>query len=173
MHVSRIERGLVIKLSLLHACRLAAVVGLDLSFRAFPGGSPVHDAAHRALLDRARAAVRSPGAIWHYEVPLPLPDDQRAWDSVLELAASVGRLPLEAETRLSDVQALQRRVKLKLRDDPTVDRVVLLIADTKHNRMVLREHADALWADFPLDRKAILAALGAGQMPAASGWMLV
>ena len=106
VHVGRIERGMVPRLSLYHACRLAAVVGLDLSVKAYPGGNPIRDAAHLALLERAKVALPTPGT-WHREVPLPLAEDQRAWDSLLQLAA--GRVGFEAETRLTDLQALQRK----------------------------------------------------------------
>ena len=44
---------------------------------------------------------------------------------------------VEAETRLDDLQALERRVRLKQRD-LGVRRVILLVADTRHNRAVLR-----------------------------------
>ena len=169
-HVSRIERGLVQNLSLYQACRLASVVGLDLSIKAYPGGSPVRDAAHRSILDRARARLPAAGS-WHYEVPLPIPDDPRAWDGLLEMVA--GRTSFEAESHVSDIQALQRRLQLKQRDDPSIGAVVLVLADTRHNRGVMREYGEALRADFPLDREAIAASLAAGRVPAANGLMLV
>ncbi len=170
VHIGRIERGMVPRLSIYHACRLAAVVGLDLSVKAYPGGSPIRDAAHLALLARGRAALPGPGT-WHREVPLPLSDDQRAWDALLQSVA--GRIAFEAETRLGDLQALQRRVALKRRDDPSIGAVVLLVAASRHNRRILREHGDALAADFPLDSEAIAKALAAGRIPAANGLILI
>jgi transcriptional regulator with XRE-family HTH domain len=67
--VSRIERGDVPLVSLSNLARLLAVVGLELSARAFPAGPPIRDAAHRALLERFRARV-SPTIAWRFEVPL-------------------------------------------------------------------------------------------------------
>ena len=46
---------------------------------------------------------------------------------------------MEMEMRIRDAQALERRMELKWRDDP-VDSLVLLVADTKHNREILRGH---------------------------------
>ncbi len=166
VHVSRIERGKVLDLGILTAFRLAAVVGLDLSFRAYPSGNPVRDVAHLKLLDRACQSL-GPGAHWQGEVPLPLPGDQRAWDRVLRLAQR--GLALEGETRLSDLQALQRRLLLKLRDDPSIDVLVLAIADTRNNRQIFRESGAVLREDFPLDARAVRRALAASQVPAANG----
>ena len=46
------------------------------------------------------------------------------------------RRPAEAETVLDDVQALERRLALKVRDGG-VDGVILVIADTARNRRAL------------------------------------
>jgi transcriptional regulator with XRE-family HTH domain len=169
-HVSRIESGMVPRLSFHHACRLAAVVGLDLSIRTYPSGSPIRDAAHRALLDRARAALPAVGK-WHYEVPLPVPDDQRSWDAVLEIGP--GRVSFEAETHLADLQALQRKMMLKRRDDPSIAAAVLVVANTRHNRLVLLEHGEAIRADYPLDLPSLAKTLGAGRLPPANGVIVV
>ena len=115
--VSRIENAQVPEVPLSRMARLLAVVGLELSARAYPAGSPIRDQGHRALLDRLRARA-SPAVVWRFEVPLGRSGDQRAWDAVLLIA---GRpLAVEAETRPRDVQALQRRVSMKLRDDREV-----------------------------------------------------
>ena len=69
--------------------------------------------------------------------------DQRAWDAVITTVAQAGDgrprrclIGVEAETRLRDLQALQRRLALKRRDGG-VDRVILLVADTRSNRAIL------------------------------------
>ena len=168
--VSRIERGDVPRVPLSNLARLLAVVGLELSARAYPAGPPIRDAAHRALLERLRARV-SPAAAWRFEVPVANAGDQRAWDADLLLGAR--RLAVEAETRPRDIQALQRRVALKRRDDPDVSAVVLLLADTRHNRALVREHGEALRADFPAPAGEILRALNEGRVPDGSGILLV
>ncbi len=167
--VSRIERAQPKCLSIRQIARLLAVVGLELSARAYPAGPPIRDAAHRGLLDRFRARV-APSVAWRFEVPVGRAGDLRAWDAVLLVGAV--ELGLEAETRPRDVQALQRRVALKRRDDPGVSGVVLLLADTRHNRALLREHGEALRGDFPVPAAALLEALSDGRDPGGSGIVL-
>jgi hypothetical protein len=168
--VSRIERGEAPGLSILQATRLAAVVGLDLAVRAYPAGSPIRDAAHRGLLERGRSHLPG-GSAWHFEVPLPLSGDGRAWDAVVELSS--GRVAIEAETRLGDIQSLQRRLALKRRDDPSIGAVVLLLSNTRHNRQVLREHGEAMRVGMPLDAAAVRAALSLGRVPSGDGIVVV
>lgn len=160
--VGRIEAAIAPRVSLAELARLLAVVGLELSARAYPAGPPIRGAAHRALIERFRTRV-APTIAWRFEVPHGRAGDQRAWDAVMLIGAA--ELAVEAETRPPDVQALQRRVTLKLRDDPGVSRLVLLLANTRHNRGLLREHGEALRADFPLTGAPILAALAAGRDP--------
>ncbi|MEX2011485.1 MAG: hypothetical protein WEF51_04515 [Chloroflexota bacterium] len=75
---------------------------------------------------------------------------------------------IEAETRLSDSQALERRIALKIRDGGP-GHVLLLVADTRSNRQALETLRDGLRATFPLDRRSILGALRDGRDPGASG----
>ncbi len=95
------------------------------------------------------------------EVPVTNdPADRRAWDSVLDTQP----LPthVEAETQLRDVQAVQRRLALKKRDGEP-GRLILLVADTRANRAVLRSNpfGDA----FPVTASSALAALARGNDP--------
>lgn len=74
----------------------------------------------------------------------------------------------EAETRLGDLQAVERKALLKQRDGH-LDRIVLLIADSRGNRAVLDQHRENLRGSFPLDTRAILAAIAAGRLPSGNG----
>lgn len=98
--VARIEDGNVPNVSLHHLARLLAVVGLELGARAYPGGRPIRDEAHRRLLDRLRAHV-SEQVRWRYEVPVAAAGDARAWDAVIRSGGA--SIAVEAETRLCDV----------------------------------------------------------------------
>ena len=75
---------------------------------------------------------------------------------------------LEAETVIADLQAADRRIARKLRD-AGADRVILLVADTKGNRRVIREFGDLLAERYPLRTRVILRRLRTGQLPEASG----
>jgi transcriptional regulator with XRE-family HTH domain len=164
----RTERGLVHNVSIDRLCRAATVVGLQLSVRFYPSGDPVRDSAHSQLLAafRSRLPTATP---WTTEVPLPIPGDLRALDAQANLDRVVG---IEAETHLTDLQALERRLALKKRD-AQLDRLVLLVADTKHNRDVLGIHRNALRPSFPLDTRGMLVHLARGIAPPADGIVLL
>jgi hypothetical protein len=102
---------------------------------------------------------------WRSEVPVGGYGDLRAWDVVLDVGMLVA---VDAETRLHDMQALQRRCETKLRDSG-LGRLVLLVAATPHNRAVLRDHRIALASTFPLDTGEVMRALRAGTAPARNG----
>jgi hypothetical protein len=117
------------------------------------------------LLERLRANLH-PSLSWRTEVPLPGPGEQRAWDAVVSLG--LVQMGVEAETVLSDVQAQTRRVILKQRDGG-LDRMILLIADTRHNRAALTTCRASLRETFPLDTPAILSGIRAGSIPEKNG----
>ncbi|HET7702235.1 MAG TPA: hypothetical protein VFK35_02470 [Candidatus Limnocylindrales bacterium] len=96
--------------------------------------------------------------------------DRRAWDLVID--GPGWSIPVEAETRLRDVQALQRKVALKCRDGG-FDRVLLLVADTRHNRRVLRLASAGFAASHPVRGRDALAALQAGNLPEGSAIVLL
>ncbi|HXX60693.1 MAG TPA: helix-turn-helix transcriptional regulator [Candidatus Sulfotelmatobacter sp.] len=164
-HVSRLERGMVHRVDLVALARIMATVGLDLSLRAYPGGRALRDQAHLALLTRLRTRL---APVWrcHLEVPVVGHGDPRAWDLVARLP-TVG-IAFEGEMKLYDVQAQTRRQIAKFHDG-SVDRLILVVADTRHNAVVLRDARTLLAGDFPLDTRTVLAALGAGRDPGANG----
>ncbi len=148
---------------------MGSVLGLDIPLRTFPSGEPIRDAAQLALLARLRVLLPST-VRWRTEVPLAIQGDRRAWDAVID--GRGWRVPVDAETRLRDVQAVSRRVALKRRDDRS-ELVVLLVADTRHNRHVLRLAAADLAGDFPVRGSKALAAMVAGERPAGSAITLL
>lgn len=163
--VSRIERCLAPWVALDVLCRIAVALGLDPSLRMFPAGPPLRDRAHLALLERLRAEL--PRSIrWQVEVPLPIPGDPRAWDA--SVSSARWRIGVEAETKLHDLQALERRIGLKQRDAGGIP-VIILINDTRGNRTVLATARESLRSLAPLDTRAVLTALRAGQPPRDSG----
>ena len=161
--VSRVERAERVA-TIETIALLCAALGLRLSIKLYPDGSPVRDASQLRLLGRLRAQIHAIW-VWASEVLVGTTGDQRAWDVRLSGPGTIG---IDAETRLHDLQALQRRCEAKARDSG-VDRVVLLVADTHHNRRVLCEHRETLRSTFPLDTKAVMAALRAGELPATNG----
>jgi transcriptional regulator with XRE-family HTH domain len=145
------------------AC-IGGVVGLDIRMNAYVGGDRIRDAGQQRLLGRLKREL-DPNLRWRTEVPLSSDGDRRAWDAVISTPG--WRIGVEAETVLLDVQMVERKVELKRRDGG-VDHVMLLVADTRRNRLALAS-ALAAFAGFPLRTRDLLAALRAGRNPGASG----
>jgi hypothetical protein len=101
---------------------------------------------------------------------LRLERDLRAWDAVI--GGPGWSVPIDAETRVRDVQALARREALKRRDDGAAT-MILLVADTRHNRQVLRLAKMHLVGDFPIDGRVVVAALSRGEPPSGSAIVLM
>lgn len=167
--MSRIERGRSPHVSLERVVTVLAVVGLDLGARAYPAGPPIRDLAHLRLLARFRGRIGSSWR-WRPEVAIGSAGDARAWDGVLTRNGQA--VAVEGETRLHDVQALLRRVAGKRRDGG-VDRLVLVVADTRANREVVRIARPELVAAFPADSRRAWPALAAGMLPPDDAVVLV
>jgi transcriptional regulator with XRE-family HTH domain len=166
---SRIERGLTPEVSILRMTQLAEVVGLELSVRLFAGGSPIRDDAHAALLGRCRDKMH-PSLRWSIEVPLPNPGDDRAWDAMV--SGPGWRYGIEAETAPRDVQALSRRLALKLRDGG-VDAILLVLPRTRRAREFLTASRAMLDAAFPIPGATALARLKDGLDPGGGSIILL
>jgi hypothetical protein len=150
--------------------RMAAANGYKLVVRAYPDADPIRDVAHARLLERLRRRLVAP-LVWRSEAPLPEPGDLRGWDS--NVFRGTARVAVEAETRIRDGQALERRLALKLRDDPRIDIVILLVADTAANRRALPLIREQLRSMFPADGREVLAALTTGELPTRSGIVML
>jgi transcriptional regulator with XRE-family HTH domain len=158
--IRRLERGDRAATTIDLAARISAAVGLELAVSLHPNGDPLRDRGHLQLL--ARLARRLPSGLrWRVEVPVPITGDLRSGDAMVTVAE--GDILIEAETRIDDLQAIERKGAAKARDLGAV-RLVLLIADTRHNRQVMRDHPE-LRARFPIDTRTCLARLAAGHDP--------
>jgi transcriptional regulator with XRE-family HTH domain len=165
----RIERAQGRRVTVAQLAVACAAMGLKFVARPYPDGDPVRDVAHAGLLRRLRDQLPD-RTDWRTEVPLPLPGDLRAWDAQCTMKTVV--IGIEAEMRLFDLQALDRRIALKRRDGGLA-LVILLVANTQGNRRRLADHREALRANFPLDTRAVLAAVRAGRSPRGSGIVLL
>ena len=68
---------------------------------------------------------------------------------------------------LGDVEATERKMQLKQRDSG-IERKVLLLNDTRHNRAVV-DATPELRESFPMRTREVLGALGQGQDPGGDG----
>ncbi len=166
--VTRALRGEPSALTIDFAARLAVAVGMQLSVSLDPDGNPLRDRAHLALLARFRRRIH-PRLGWRTEVPIPIPGDRRSADAVI--SGDEFEILVEAETRLHDVQALERTIAAKRRD-LGVPRTVLLVADTRHNRRALAA-GQYLAERFPIGTRACLAGLARGRPPVADSLVIL
>ena len=167
--VGRIERGLIRSVSVVQLSRLLSVVGLELAARAYPAGSAIRDRPQLQLLGRLRPEVHARIG-WQAEVPIGPPGDLRAWDVVLLISGE--RIGVEAETRLVDLQAVQRRIALKCRDSG-ISKVILLLSNTRTNRSAVRALATSIKDSFPTPGSTALQALREGRSPPDSAIVLL
>ena len=82
------------------------------------------------------------------------------------------RVGVIAETRIRDLQALLRREHRK-QVDGSVHHLILLVADTKNNRAALHEADGLIAVAFPLSTRGVLAKLARGEVPGASGVVIL
>jgi hypothetical protein len=155
------ERGERASVGLVELSTALAVVGMQLFARTYPIGTPQHDRPHARLLDRLHVRVPDESG-WRSEVPFPNPGDLRSWDAIVKPAGV--RIAIEAETRLTDCQELQRRMTQKQRDGGC-DRLILPVSDTRPNRAFLRDNRRTLRTDFPVSGSVAPRALEHGRDP--------
>jgi transcriptional regulator with XRE-family HTH domain len=168
--ISRVERGIASWVDLPELARPAAVVGLDLWIRMDPGGEPLRDIAHLRLTDAFRALI-GPGLAVRAEVPIGDPRDLRAWDLTLSNRTGSG-CGVELETRLTDAQDQVRRLTRKAADGG-MDRVLMVVADTRANRLAIQAAGSLLSAVCAIDDPAAYEALANGQLPPRDALILV
>ncbi len=155
----------------LSLARWGATVGLDIPLRGYPGPSPLRDAAQLRIIARARRVI---GGQWTWGTEVPVsrdPRDRRALDAVISRGGV--RIGLEVMSRLTDAQAQVRAALLK-QAAAGLDRMVLVLADTRHNRRAVAAGADpTLRPAFPLDSRATLGSLRQHHLPRANGVVLL
>jgi hypothetical protein len=161
---SRIVAGRSDDVGIVRLSTMLAVVGLDLSARAYPGGQPLREAGQAVVLRSFRACLHRE-LRFATEVPLPIPGDLRAWDAVV--SAPDWRYGVEVETHPVDAQALERRLALKVRDG-LVDGALLVLPATRHTRLFLTAAGDLLAPSFPVGGRRALELLRAGVDPGGS-----
>jgi transcriptional regulator with XRE-family HTH domain len=167
---SRLERGAATRPGILQVCCAARVLGLRASVKLYPVASPLRDAGQLRVFERLLAVLGAPLTVQR-EIGLPIAADLRAWDAMITDGRSSCFADLE--THITDAQALERRLRLKQRDDPRATVVLLVLARTDHHRRLLAEHREAFRDLLPLDSTQVLGALRAGRRPPASGIVLL
>jgi transcriptional regulator with XRE-family HTH domain len=171
--IARLESNLLDDVGLVRLSELASVLGFEVSLGLHPIGDPVRDRAHLAIGARFQAMLSS---AWHVadEALLPGSGGFRAWDKSLRLVGAQPRhlVGVDIETRVHDVQLLIRRTRLRERDGQA-DAILLVLADTQHNRRMVSQLRLALGRDYQTEPRVILAALRDGRRLPGSGVILL
>ena len=155
--------------SLLRVGALASVLGLELSVGLHPTGDGLRDQGQQAVIARFVKQI-DPAFRVAREVPFPNVHDLRSWDMVLRLDDFL--VGVEVETRLHDVQELVRRIRQRERDGG-VSEIVVVLADTAHNRAAADQFREALGDEFATLPRVLWKALRSGQRLPGSGVILV
>jgi len=147
----------------------AAVLGRELGANLYPAGEPIRDKGHQALIGRFRAVLNS---AWRVaaEVPLPTPGDRRAWDLLLRIPGQI--VGVECETRLRDIQAFVRRIRERELDGGA-DAIVIVLAESAHNRRLLAGLLEALGPRYSSSPRRTFRPLREGKPLAGSGVVLI
>lgn len=169
--VGRIETCRTLNASVRLACMLGAAVGLDVSLGIYPGSNHLRDAGQMRVMHRFAAKLGDMWR-WRHEVELRISHDQRAWDAEGVHKVTGLRLTVEVETRMHDMQAVLRRLALKRRDGD-VDRLILVVADTRVNRMAIELARDMIASAFPCSARRALAYLAVGEDPGADALIML
>jgi hypothetical protein len=152
---------------------MASVLGYEISLGLHPIGEPIRDKGQRALGTRFDAMLSTDWTVTD-EAPLPIAGDLRAWDKLLRLKDSsppylVG---IDLETRVTDIQALVRRTRLRERDGGA-DKILIVLGDSATNRRLVNDLRASLGDAYKTPPRAILRAARSGQRLVGSGVVLI
>lgn len=170
---SRIETGRLGDVGVIAISQIASVLGYEVSVGLHPIGDPVRDKGQLACGRRFGALLSDRWRVTD-ETLLPGAGEQRAWDKLLRLTDAAPRYQVGAdiESRVWDIQAIVRRTRARERDGQ-VDHILIVLADSAHNRRIADELRRALGADYATGSRRIMAALRKGERLSGSGVVLV
>jgi transcriptional regulator with XRE-family HTH domain len=171
--VGRLLAGEIEDPGVIRLSELASVLGYELSVGLHPIGDAVRDKAQLAIGKRFQALLSQAWRVTD-EMLLPGEGERRAWDKMLRLPDTQPRqlVGVDIESRVYDVQAIVRRTRGRERDGH-VDAILLVLADTTHNRSVVDELRSALGPAYATSPRALLGALREGRPLPGSGVILV
>lgn len=171
-NVTRLEAGRREDLGVVELSEIASVLGYEVSVGLHPIGDPVRDKGQLAcgrrfdevLSDRWRGTD---------ETLLPGAGEQRAWDKLLRLVDAIPRylVGVDIESRVWDIQAIVRRTRARERDGQ-VDAILLVLADTAHNRRIAAELRQALGPEYAASPRSLWLGLRKGERLVGSGVVL-
>ena len=172
-NLTRLEAGKRDDVGIVECSKIASVLGYEVSVGLHPIGDPVRDKSQLACGRRFNALLTDRWRVTD-ETLLPGSGEQRSWDKLLRLVGESPRylVGVDIESRVWDLQALVRRTRGRERDGQ-VDHILIVLADTAHNRRVADELRSGLGPDYAASPRRVLRALRAGEPIAGSAVILV
>jgi transcriptional regulator with XRE-family HTH domain len=189
--ISRIERGRIERLTVRRLRTIGAAMDISMSIDAWWRAGDVDrliDRGHAALVEFVVGELRDHGWLTRVEVTFNNFGDRESADIVAWHPATRTLLIIEVKTRIGDVQATASTFERKVRIlpgvlareegwDPAVVGRMLVIADTRANRAIVREHQQifaSIWPELTAAtrrwiRKPTSAPTATGGMPRSSG----
>jgi transcriptional regulator with XRE-family HTH domain len=169
----RLEADGLADVGVVRLSEIASVLGYEVSVGLHPIGEPVRDKGQLACGRRFEALLSDRWRVTD-ETLLPGAGEQRAWDKLLRLIDTTPRylVGVDIESRVWDVQAIVRRTRLRERDGQ-VDEILIVLADTAHNRRIADELRSGLGPDYQVGARSLLAGLRRGERLLGSGVLLV
>jgi transcriptional regulator with XRE-family HTH domain len=171
--VGRLESGQREDIGIVALSEIASVLGYEVSVGLHPIGDPVRDKGQLACGRRFDAVLSERWRVTD-ETLLPGAGEQRSWDKLLRLTDATPRylVGTDIESRVWDVQAIVRRTRARERDGQ-VDHILIVLADTAHNRRIVDELRASLGPDYATSARCLVRALRVGMRLAGSGVVLV
>ena len=172
-NVWRLEADRLGDIGVVRLAEIASLLGFEISLGLHPVGDPIRDKGQLACAQRFDQML---SARWRVtdETLLPGAGEQRAWDKLLRLIGETPRCLVGAdiESRVWDVQAIVRRTRARERDGQ-VDHILIVLADTAHNRRVIDDLRRSLGEAYFSPPRTILRQLRAGERLLGNGVILV
>jgi transcriptional regulator with XRE-family HTH domain len=171
--IARLEAGQRKDLGIIELSEIASVLGYEVSVGLHPIGDPVRDKGQLACGRRFDAFLSDRWRVTD-ETLLPGTGEQRAWDKLLRLVDASPRylVGVDIESRVWDVQAMVRRTRARERDGQ-VDAILIVLADTAHNRRVADELRSVLGPAYATGPRRLFGGLRAGERLVGSGVVLL
>jgi transcriptional regulator with XRE-family HTH domain len=171
--VGRFHSGHRQDVGIVELSEIASVLGYEVSVGLHPIGDPLRDKGQLACGRRLNAMLSDRWRVTD-ETLLPGAGEQRAWDKLLRLVDATPRclVGVDIESRAWDIQALVRRTRGRERDGE-VDHILIVLADTTHNRRVVDALRATLGPGYATGPRRIMTALRSGQPLPGSGVVLL
>lgn len=172
-NVTRLEAGKTSDVGIVRLSEMASVLGYEISVGLHPIGDPVRDKGQLACGRRFEALLSDRWRVSD-ETLLPGAGEQRAWDKLLRLinATPPYVVGVDIESRAWDVQAIVRRTRGRERDGH-VDAILLVLADTAHNRRIGDELRSALGPEYATSPRSLMVGLRKGDRLNGCGVILI